>query len=375
MKLSNFFIFSFFISGFLWSVQVEGSTRHHHNHHQHHHQHNNNNPNIYKNDPKKHQIYGFKPTKLFVFGDSYVDTGNNRKSIANSWKKPYGVTFPGKPSGRFSDGRVLTDYLAKFFGVKSPVPYRWMRYATNRLRYGVNFAYGGTGVFNTLVPEPNMTTQIDFFQKLMAESVYTKADIEESSLLLLSLAGNDYGAYLATGGTVQNLTAFITSVVNQLVINMKRVNQLGAKKIAVTALEPLGCLPQSTILNSFQQCNATENIAVDFHNSLLQQAVEKLNNETIGSTFMILDLFSSFNTVLNSKGVPGSTRFETPLKPCCMGISKEYSCGSMNEKGEQMYTVCNDPKSAFFWDRVHPTEAGWNAIYNALKSTLTQKIL
>ena len=51
------------------------------------------------------------PRKLFVFGDSYVDTGNNRKPAAKSWQYPYGITFPGKPTGRFSDGRVLTDYL------------------------------------------------------------------------------------------------------------------------------------------------------------------------------------------------------------------------------------------------------------------------
>lgn len=72
------------------------SRRHHHNRHHLH---------------DEHQLYGFRPTKLFVFGDSYADTGNVRKSLANSWKEPYGTTFPGKPAGRFSDGRVLTDYL------------------------------------------------------------------------------------------------------------------------------------------------------------------------------------------------------------------------------------------------------------------------
>ncbi|CAH2057573.1 unnamed protein product [Thlaspi arvense] len=56
-------------------------------------------------------LYGFQPKRIFVFGDSYADTGNNRKSVAKSWKVPYGITFPGKPAGRFSDGRVLTDYL------------------------------------------------------------------------------------------------------------------------------------------------------------------------------------------------------------------------------------------------------------------------
>jgi hypothetical protein len=50
--------------------------------------------------------------KLFVFGDSYADTGNFLSSV--SYKPPYGNTFPGKPSGRFSDGRILTDYVGNF---------------------------------------------------------------------------------------------------------------------------------------------------------------------------------------------------------------------------------------------------------------------
>ena len=58
-----------------------------------------------------HRLFNFLPSKLFVFGDSYADTGNNKKSEANSWKYPYGITFPGKPAGRYSDGRVLTDFL------------------------------------------------------------------------------------------------------------------------------------------------------------------------------------------------------------------------------------------------------------------------
>lgn len=60
-------------------------------------------------------VYSFYPTKLFVFGDSYSDTGNTNKSKSyKCWKYPYGVTFPGKPTGRFSDGRVFTDYLGTF---------------------------------------------------------------------------------------------------------------------------------------------------------------------------------------------------------------------------------------------------------------------
>lgn len=313
--------------------------------------------------------------KLFVFGDSYADTGNNKKSESNSWKVPYGLTFPGKPAGRFSDGRVLTDYLSKYLGIKSPIPYQWRKNGGKRLHYGMNFAYGGTGVFDTLYLEPNMSTQIDYLQKLILnDSVYTKVDLE-SSLVLVTLSGNDYGAFYAKGGTAQGLQSFITLVVNQLALNLKRIEEMGARKVAVTALQPLGCLPRATAPSWYQQCNTSENRAVNFDNLLMRQAVAKLNNDSKTSStsavFTILDLYTSFTTLLTNNGsYPGNMKFEAPLKPCCMGISNEYFCGSVDEKGVKLYTVCNNPKSAFFWDTSHPTQAGWDAIYSSLKPTL-----
>lgn len=320
---------------------------------------------------KNHRdLYGFHPTKLFVFGDSYADTGNTRKTLASSWKVPYGTTFPGKPSGRYSDGRVLTDYLARYLGLKTPIAYRWRSYAPERLKYGMNFAYGGTGVFDTLVSYPNMTTQIDFFQNRVYESLYSKSDLK-SSLILVALSGNDYSTYLAKGGTAQGLPSFISLVVNQLAVNLNRIGKMGVGRIAVAALQPLGCLPQSTIQNSFQQCNTTDNTAVNLHNLLLQQAVEKLNNETKGSPFVILDLYDSFLKVLENKGYsPSGAKFETPFKPCCIGINTNYSCGSIDQNGNKLYNVCGNPGEAFFWDSVHPTQAGWREIYLSLKSNL-----
>lgn len=61
----------------------------------------------------RHHRHHFQPSKLFVFGDSYVDTGNIPPSGSNYPTYPYGITFPGKPDGRFSNGRVLTDYVGK----------------------------------------------------------------------------------------------------------------------------------------------------------------------------------------------------------------------------------------------------------------------
>jgi hypothetical protein len=47
-----------------------------------------------------------------------------------------------------------------------------------------------------------MATQIDFFQQLLEEKVYTKQDLN-SSIVLVSLAGNDYTTYIQRNGNFQ----------------------------------------------------------------------------------------------------------------------------------------------------------------------------
>lgn len=98
------------------------------------------------------------------------------------------------------------------------------------------------------------------------------------------------------------MPAFITKVVSQLAVNLERVYALGVRKVAVAALQPLGCLPHASYATSFQKCNDTVNSLVSFHNQLLKQAVDKLNNETSPSTFVIVDLYSAFTSVFESTG-------------------------------------------------------------------------
>ena len=58
-----------------------------------------------------------RPVALFIFGDSYLDAGNNNYLTtttldqANFW--PYGETYFKFPTGRFSDGRLVSDFIGK----------------------------------------------------------------------------------------------------------------------------------------------------------------------------------------------------------------------------------------------------------------------
>lgn len=62
---------------------------------------------------------------IIVFGDSIVDAGNNddiTTTLARCNYPPYGIDFDGGiPTGRFSNGKVPTDFIGKvhlaFFGI------------------------------------------------------------------------------------------------------------------------------------------------------------------------------------------------------------------------------------------------------------------
>ncbi|KAK4281633.1 hypothetical protein QN277_013101 [Acacia crassicarpa] len=307
--------------------------------------------------------------KLFVFGDSYADTGNIRRGLSKVWKEPYGTTFPGKPAGRFSDGRVLTDYIARYLRVKSPLPYGMLKEQPHHVKYGVNFAFGGTGVFNTLVPGPNMSSQIEQFESLINNNILNKCDLA-NSVALVSVAGNDYSNFVATNGSINGISSLVGLVVNQTALNIELIHKLGVKKIAVTSLPPLGCVPEITVSSSYRACNDTYNMLVSIHNSYLLDAVGKLNGERKKNlSFMMLNLYESFLSVLNESKKQKSNRMKNTYKPCCTGVSNEYSCGSMDDKKVKKYRVCKYPKASFFWDTVHPTQAGWHAVYNRLRNT------
>ncbi|XP_058007477.1 GDSL esterase/lipase 1-like isoform X3 [Hevea brasiliensis] len=87
-----------------------------------------------------------KHASLFIFGDSLFDSGNNNylknaAGRANFW--PYGETFFKYPTGRFSDGRIIPDFIAEY--LKLPLIPPYLQPGNHQFTYGANFASGGAG--------------------------------------------------------------------------------------------------------------------------------------------------------------------------------------------------------------------------------------
>eukprot|EP00261_Vitis_vinifera_P038357 XP_019079600.1 PREDICTED: GDSL esterase/lipase At5g03610-like [Vitis vinifera] len=151
---------------------------------------------------------------------------------------------------------------ALWMGIRSPIPYRWRKMGKKVRGHGMNFAYGRTGVFDTLVNAPNLTTQINLFQQVLEEKLCTKRDLK-SSIAPVSLVGNGYAAYLAGNSTIE--------------------------------------LPQVSALTSYPNCSVTGNSIAKFHNQILEKSVQKLNKETKDSVYIKLDIYSAFTAAMKSE--------------------------------------------------------------------------
>lgn len=55
---------------------------------------------------------------IFIFGDSIFDAGNNhfnKNSTAQADFPPYGSTFFHYPTGRFTNGRTVADFICEAY--------------------------------------------------------------------------------------------------------------------------------------------------------------------------------------------------------------------------------------------------------------------
>nr|POE48624.1 gdsl esterase/lipase [Quercus suber] len=77
----------------------------------------------------------------FIFGDSLADNGNNNQlqSLARSNYMPYGIDFPGGPTGRFSNGKTTVHVIAELLGFDDYIP-PYVSASGQDILKGVNYA-------------------------------------------------------------------------------------------------------------------------------------------------------------------------------------------------------------------------------------------
>ncbi|KAK7287537.1 hypothetical protein RIF29_00818 [Crotalaria pallida] len=327
-----------------------------------------------------------KVPAIIVFGDSSVDAGNNNfiPTVARSNFVPYGRDFEGgKPTGRFSNGRIPTDFISEAFGIKPYIPpYLDPKYNISDFATGVTFASAATGYDNatsdilSVIP---LWKQLEYYmgyQKKLSTYVGENRAKETiaKSLHIISLGTNDFleNYYAIPGGRASQYTPseyqnFLSGIAENFI---KKLYGLGARKISLGGLPPMGCLPleRTTNFAGGNECVSNYNdIALEFNDKL-----NKLTAKLKKKLPRVRLVFSNpYDALLHVVKRPNEYGFQVSSMACCATGMFEmgYACSRAS------LFSCMDASKYVFWDSFHPTEktngilANY-VVYNALAQFL-----
>ncbi|MCD7461878.1 hypothetical protein HAX54_047320 [Datura stramonium] len=326
-------------------------------------------------------------TAIFAFGDSVFDSGNNNDlpTLVRANHLPYGKDFPGHvPTGRFCNGKLTTDILVSHLGIKNVLPaYLDPKVSDKELLTGVSFASGGSG-FDELTVKENgalsIQNQLNYFKqalKRMQKLVGPKKvkNILEKSLFMISAGTNDVSDnfYSLPTRAYLSMSHYHDLLLNRLEAFVNDSYKMGARKIAVAGLPPVGCLPvQMTIysllpsLHMFRRiCVQHQKLDSQAYNSKLKALISRLHAKHSGLRLVYMDIYKPLMDMINHPSAYGYDRIH---KGCCGTGSLE-----MGPLCNKLESTCANASRYLFWDAVHPTQAtNEHLAHNFLRTLLPQ---
>ncbi|KAK1358545.1 GDSL esterase/lipase 1-like [Heracleum sosnowskyi] len=301
---------------------------------------------------------------LFVFGDSLYDPGNNNyisttntSFQANFW--PYGKSYFSEPTGRFTDGRIIPDFICEYAGLQVIPPY--LQPGNHHYLYGANFASGGAGALDETNPGMvvNLNTQLNQF-KNVADQLKQRLGDEEALVLLsrsvymISIGINDY---LSTAK--RDSEQYRSMIIGNLTSVLKAIYKTGGRKFSFVTIPPFSSVPsikaQKAEIKTTGEDVYREDITalVQQHNKAISENLEKLEKHLEGFMYSFFDFYTTFNDRMIN---PTKYGFKTGDSACCgsgpyRGVN---SCGGMRDIKE--YEVCKNASEYLFFDSAHPSE-------------------
>ncbi|CAL4908650.1 unnamed protein product [Urochloa decumbens] len=320
---------------------------------------------------------------VFAFGDSTVHPGNNNGMLATMVRAdhaPYGRDFPGgAATGRFSDGKLITDYIVESLGIKELLPAHHDTGAdVEEQATGASFASGGSGIDDltaqTALVSP-FGSQISDFRGLLLRIGSPRAnEIANKSLYVISAGTNDvtmnYFVLPTRTGTYSTIDEYSEFLIGRLQGYIQNLYDLGARKFMVAGLPPVGCLPVTKALNQLggaRDCIPNQNAAAERYNAALQEMLPKLEAASPGATLAYVDVYTPLKDMVDQPQKYGFT--ETGRGCCGNGLP------AMGILCTSILPQCLSPEQYMFFDSVHPTQATYKALADQIVQSHLPKFI
>ncbi|XP_059075353.1 GDSL esterase/lipase At5g03820-like [Cryptomeria japonica] len=333
---------------------------------------------------------------LYVFGDSTIDPGNNNflETIVKSDFPPYGRDFPyGQPTGRFTNGRLITDQLYLLPASLDP------EFQGQKLMTGASFGSSASGYVDStstplnVLPLERQVKNFKHYKVRLAEEFGYETTNRTIAQALFAISGgtNDFANNYFTSPLtrkkytveqfqdllLESLTVFIQVKVFSymttvsfhifkilrcinLVLCDQNVYSEGATTVAIVGLPPFGCLPSQITLHNIVENTCVEefNEVASSFNAKIKALVEKMRPNFPRALIAYLDIYDKLLDIIKS---PTKYGFEEPRKGCC-GTGLLEAAISCNPS-----TIsCLNPSKYVFWDSFHPTTECYQIIANDL---------
>ncbi|XP_039686918.1 GDSL esterase/lipase At5g45910 [Medicago truncatula] len=309
---------------------------------------------------------------IFNFGDSISDTGNQASFYTVPGNSSYGSTYFKQPSGRFSDGRLIIDFIAEAYGLPFLPAYKTLTKGQDVTK-GVNFAFAGSTALNynnylnksrILVPASNYSlgVQLKMFKEFRNSTCKSKKDcrsyFKKSLFLVGEIGGNDLSSHISQNfSNFRNVVPLVVAAITKATTTLIKE---GAVEIVVPGNFPIGC-GASLLALATGYGNKTENYdefgcfkafntMAEYFNDKLIYSINTLRENYPNVKIIYFDYYNAAKRLYEAPEQYGFDKSKT-LKACCGGPNT---------------TVCSDPSKYINWDGPHLTEAAYRQIAKGL---------
>ncbi|WRX14501.1 GDSL lipase/esterase - like 10 [Theobroma cacao] len=264
----------------------------------------------------------------YLFFDSGHPTEMAHRQIAELiWHGTPNITRP-YPTGRFSDGRLIPDFIAEYAGL--PLIPAYLQPGDRKFIHGVNFASAGAGA----LVETNqgfvidLKTQVSYFKKA-EKSLRQELGVADAKKLLsravylISIGANDYLTRNSTASDVE----YVAMVIGNLTIALKEIYKIGGRKFGFPNMAPLGCLPFiKARVGSNGSCLDEVNKLAQLHDQELPKVLHELEKQLPGFKYSNYNFYKTVGERLSN---PSKYGFKDATTACCgSGLFRGiYSCG------------------------------------------------
>ncbi|KFK44742.1 hypothetical protein AALP_AA1G297000 [Arabis alpina] len=333
------------------------------------------------------QCRNFK--SIISFGDSIADTGNlvglsDPNDLPHVAFPPYGETFFHHPTGRFSNGRLVIDFMAEFLGLPLVPPF----YGSHNANFekGVNFAVGGaTALEQSFLEEKgihfpytnvSLGVQLKSFKESLPKICGSPSDcrdmIENALILMGEIGGNDYNYAFFVRKSIEEIKELVPLVITTISSAITELIGMGGRTFLVPGNFPIGC--SVAYLTLYQTSNKKEydpltgclawlNEFGEYHGEQLQVELNRLQKLYPHVNIIYADYY---NPMLRIFQEPAKFGFISRPLPACCGVGGLYNYTVGMQCGTEVVECCNDPSKYVNWDGVHLTEAAYRWLADGL---------